>query len=118
MKSKIRVSREIEEVSSKLDYGRDIEINKLIDFLQMYKETYEGNGWDKLTIDFRKMDWDDDLEITIDGSRLETDDEFEDRMKREEADEIRRKEQIVQDKIRQEMQDRADYERLKRKFEQ
>lgn len=107
------IAKGLEDLSSVLYYGRDLKLDFLIEKLQMYRDMHIENGYSDIEIDFCKYEWDDDMEISLSGKRLETDEEYEARVKTEE-----RKREIEEDakkrKLDSELQE---YMRLKRKFE-
>ena len=109
---KIMLTRSLEDITTHLDYGRDVDLDTFISKLEMYGDTYASNGYTNLKIDITKYKWDDDLEINLKGQSLETDKELEERLFKED-----REKQYEKDKNDRKLRYEIDeYVRIKRKF--
>ena len=63
-----------------IEYGGDISLDLMITKLESYRETYTSQGYIDLIVNMSKYDWDNNREITLEGSCLETDEQFEHRI--------------------------------------
>lgn len=105
--------RFLEEISDKLGYLKEIELSVVIAHLTDLKEKYTQQGYYNLRLDVVKYDYDGDIEINLWGESLETDEEFDKRV----GHEVNLKAQQEESKRNRELEERHEYERLKRKFE-
>ena len=90
--------------------GIEGDINYIINYLNSIKETYSNYKNIKLEI---AQNWGDTTDYNLVGERLETDKEYEKRMR---DFELKRKKNNIS-KLKKEEHDRKEYERLRAKFE-
>lgn len=94
---------------SELDGGMDEVIQRLVSL----KAEAEAHGFTNLRIEVGYGYSGDDVDWTIMGDRLETDQEYDARLRAEDRLRLMRQ----KDKLSKEQKERKEYERLRRKFE-
>ena len=109
-KTKIEKRWVEKEISSGFDIWCE-SIENWIDQLADIKREYEEKGFKEIVIRFSDM-YGDGMEPGFYAKRLETNKEFEQRIKREERDSQKRKEE----RTKKEEGDRKEWERLKKKY--
>ena len=96
-------------------------IKKLPNRLKEQVEKYHYPAQDLDQVEFYKLkhenNWDESMEIILKGYRWETDQEFEERIKKQKAADKKRKQTLALKQKEKETEDRKLYEELKKRFE-
>lgn len=99
------------------NFSVDGDLKKLIDTLVGFREKWEEKGWRNLYLEVNH-DYEYGTEYTLKGECIETDNEFQQRIKKRNTNRAYTKLRRKKQKAEREISDRQLYEKLKKKFKE